>query len=1219
MGNNKRTRRIVLFACLVALLTLVVVQGVMTASAADIQWNLLTDAEAGYRVVDRHTSYNRGTEADGTVYMQNVGTKSGALYIYDDNNILGTYRSFTLEGDFYFDAFPEGLRDNTYTPEERPLSFLCWIYNNAETGAATHFNALRIDSQGYLYTGSGSADKTDTQLSLNTWYNIRCAFIPTSGICEVFINDVKAFDFSYTRFDAKKYVSGSVRYFDGYYNWSATMKNLYVKTDSYYTMELARESAADYIGYQTTQPKNGLFSARMIFGVNSDQFRKVGYEVYCLEENMNGEIITTELSKSTDVIYTSIKGGGKDYNIKDEFSYNYAAALTIPNLPVLPEGEVIELVVRPYVEGYDGIRRYGVATKIMYAGRSDENGHPVFSPVEDKVISVIASDDTYIYNGGTAVTADYSAAAQLMVRNTGKSMNLYRAAYYKFTLDAETVAALDTAVSAKLRVYCKGTETNANRTAYDMLVYSCGTGWTESTLNYSNYKTKAPTKELVASMAPQTGYYVVDILSYLREQTVNPDGSITVAFFFVNDGAEDALLSYFVSKEGDQKPIIEIASSSYTTVLNLNKFHNQGYEPWGYAEYIVDEWFDELVDQVYPKDENGNVIYYEIDDFAPEGYNSTTAKGDFTSLLQWKSGTIWTKTGKSDLSSFKQERYARTMATLGTSTGQNFLSSSYADTITEYDIYGGISNAGFKGEATGYFHTEVIGGRYYIIDPLGNPFFAVGMNTVCLGDSANHKTYSLAKYGSEENYYKEISAALKDAGININYGGDSAQLLAVENGLSCTVGISTVGSYMGSIGRSQVSEGVFPYNNTINVFDPDFITSAYASAATKITTNGYADMPNLFGYTTDNELPSGEDILDRYLLLDPNAEPTNAFSYAVAWTWLARRMDTATPTLDEFIASPEHDQMNSEFLGFVYARVYRVSREAIKAVDPNHMYIGSRVNGNCRTNEDYLRAAGYYLDIITTNLYGGLNPDAETMTNFYRYSGKPFIVTEFFAKGMDAIDANGYRMANSTGAGILVMTQQDRADYYEHYALAMLECRGCVGWTWYRYRDNDQGIYVSKADPETELIMLHVTYGADAKANTFMDQYGNILTAEEVGEYDIVYKGEVMMSNQNVNKGVFNSDFSSVVTVYFYDASGKLIDFMGYEVEKPESAYPKDGTVLKSASGSGTYTIGTVKNANGTTTETILTVYEGRYIALTDSMRLVSDHIMGLVRYFDEK
>ena len=1221
MRSKRSITGIIALTVLIIVLAMVLAVGAVTVSAADLELNLLTDTEEGFRVEDRHGAYQRKTEADGTVYMQNRGTKSGALYIYDDNNILGSYRGFTLEGDFYFDAFPTGLRDQKYTPEEKPLSFLCWIYNSTTTGDST-FNALRIDSQGYLYTGLGGAYKTDTKLSVKTWYNIRCAFVPANGVCEVFINGEKAFDFNYTRFDETKYVSGSVRYFDGYFSWSAKMKNLFVKTDSDYSMELHRESSADYFGYQTTKVVDGSFDIRFLSSIDplafsatgaevSDTFTSAGYEVIAFWEDEDGSVKNSVQSISTDTVYRSIVAGNDTFTMPNG---EYIHALAVRGVDASVSR--VEFSIRPYVEGYDGIRRYGVATKLAYRGQQDQTGHPILIHVEESTISIVASDDTYINNNGASAEKSFGSEATLQVRNVG-SEYLYRAAYYKFTLDAKSVEVLSTAVSAKLRVYCKGTETHASRKPYDMMVYATGTGWTESTLNYSNHTTLAPEIKKLATLPHKSGYYVVDILDYLLDQPKNTDGSITVSFYFTNVGATDALLSYFISKEGEQKPIIEISSSYYNTVLNLDKRGNDGYEPWGFAESIVNEWFDELVDEIYPKDESGNVIDYEIEDFDPVGYGATSAKGDFTTELVWKSGTIWTTTGLHNASSFSNTRYARTMLTLGNSTGQPFLNSSYASTKTEYDVYGGIANAGFKGEATGFFHTEKIGGRYYIIDPIGNPYFAVGVNTVCLGDSDNHKNYSLEKFGTAEEYYTQISAELKAMGINTAYGGESAELLAVKNGLTNVVGINTVGTYMSGLGRAQISEGVFPFNNTINVFDPDFIKSAYASAASKIEANGYAEMDRLFGYTTDNELPSGTDILDRYLLLDPNDEITNSFSYAVAWTWLAKRMDNPAVTLDEFLDSPEHDQMNSEFLGFLYARVYRISGEAIEAADPNHMYLGSRVHGICLTNENYLRAAGYYLDIITANLYGGLNPDAETMTNFYRYSGKPFIVTEFFAKGMDAIDANGYRLANSTGAGILVKTQQDRADYYEHYVLAMLECRGCVGWTWYRYRDNDQSYYTSNNYSGQKLIMAHVTYGVNAKANTFIDENDNILTAAQVGTYQEVYKGEPMMSNQNVNKGIFNSDFSSVVTVYTYNFAGKLIDFMSYEVETPDTPYPNDGTVLKAVDDSRTFILGTATNA-GTTTKTVLTVYEGRYIALSDSIALVSDHLIGLVRYFDE-
>jgi hypothetical protein len=127
---------------------------------------------------------------------------------------------------------------------------------------------------------------------------------------------------------------------------------------------------------------------------------------------------------------------------------------------------------------------------------------------------------------------------------------------------------------------------------------------------------------------------------------------------------------------------------------------------------------------------------------------------------------------------------------------------------------------------------------------------------------------------------------------------------------------------------------------------------------------------------------------------------------------------------------------------------------------------------------------------------------------------------------------------------------------------------------------------------------------------------GKILTAAEVGEYREIYHGEAMASKQTVNKGLYNINFSSVVTVYEYDKNGKLIASMGCEVEEPENETPKEGTRLVGKNGK-TYTTGIVNNADGGHTETVLTVYEGKYLAFADAIRSVSDHLIGLVQYFD--
>ena len=50
----------------------------------------------------------------------------------------------------------------------------------------------------------------------------------------------------------------------------------------------------------------------------------------------------------------------------------------------------------------------------------------------------------------------------------------------------------------------------------------------------------------------------------------------------------------------------------------------------------------------------------------------------------------------------------------------------------QYDGYGGWLK--LKGRKTGFFHTEQIGGRWWLVTPEGNAFFAKGVGSVDMGD-----------------------------------------------------------------------------------------------------------------------------------------------------------------------------------------------------------------------------------------------------------------------------------------------------------------------------------------------------------------------------------------------------------------------------------------------------------------------------------------------------
>ncbi|MCX8037284.1 MAG: hypothetical protein N3D11_09625, partial [Candidatus Sumerlaeia bacterium] len=134
-----------------------------------------------------------------------------------------------------------------------------------------------------------------------------------------------------------------------------------------------------------------------------------------------------------------------------------------------------------------------------------------------------------------------------------------------------------------------------------------------------------------------------------------------------------------------------------------------------------------------------------------------------------------------------------------------------------------------------------------------------------------------------------------------------------------------------------------------------------------------------------------------------------------------------------------------------------VTTRAIRKYDPNHLCLGPRLYGFSLSSEDIFRAAGKYLDAIAVNYYGAWTPDAQRMAMWTRESGRPVLITEFYAKG----DDSGY--ANTTGAGWLVRTQRDRGLFYQNFCLGLLQSGTCVGWHWFKYMDNDPND--PKADP----------------------------------------------------------------------------------------------------------------------------------------------------------
>lgn len=366
-----------------------------------------------------------------------------------------------------------------------------------------------------------------------------------------------------------------------------------------------------------------------------------------------------------------------------------------------------------------------------------------------------------------------------------------------------------------------------------------------------------------------------------------------------------------------------------------------------------------------------------------------------------------------------------------------------SDTAPKLSRYGGFKN-GKRYTATGFYYTKCIDGRWWFIDPEGYLFYNMGVSTILPGDSDAENAGRNKVYGSYEKWASGTTEELKELGFNTAGGwSDIDRLSKVKEPMAQSCIMYFLKTYMGRLGLDNSSSGSTTFSNgALNVFDPDFET--FCDEWAKENMPKYKDNPNLIGWLSDNELPATESLLDIYLNLDVT-DVKNAYSYATAWEWLRTRTGKQTPDTEDIT-----DELREDFRDFVYDRYFSVISKAIKKYDPNHLYMGCRFTNEGYASKGIMAAAGRYCDVITVNYYGAWTPEDQFADRWKQWSGDtPFMVTEWYAMAYDS------GLACNSGAGFRVPTQADRGNFYQNYALGLMETKNCVGFDWFKYMDND--------------------------------------------------------------------------------------------------------------------------------------------------------------------
>ncbi len=343
---------------------------------------------------------------------------------------------------------------------------------------------------------------------------------------------------------------------------------------------------------------------------------------------------------------------------------------------------------------------------------------------------------------------------------------------------------------------------------------------------------------------------------------------------------------------------------------------------------------------------------------------------------------------------------------------------SLAVCAADYDRYGGWK--ALKGKKTGFFHTQKIKGRWWLVTPDGAAFFSKG---VCHVNFDPESVSSRAAPADRAAWARQAAAQLRTWGFNTAGAWSYAEFAGAEFVFTPIVNIAS------SVRRDLWLKGAVP-----DYFGPEFV--AAADRAAKKVCEPLAKNRWLLGYFTDNELRwapdwrSKESLLESYLKFDASSPGRKR----------AEELLRSRGRGPDQIA----DDDKAAFLELAAAEYARVSREAILRHDPNHMVIGCRFAGYAP--EPALRGVAKHFDVISYNTYSPSVP-VERMNQIVNVTNKPTMVTEFSFKAMDS------GLPNTKGAAKPVKTQQERADGFARFVEGLAGLPHCVGFHWFQYRD----------------------------------------------------------------------------------------------------------------------------------------------------------------------
>ncbi len=402
----------------------------------------------------------------------------------------------------------------------------------------------------------------------------------------------------------------------------------------------------------------------------------------------------------------------------------------------------------------------------------------------------------------------------------------------------------------------------------------------------------------------------------------------------------------------------------------------------------------------------------------------------------------------------------------------------------DWDKYGGCAT-GPQLKATGFFRTQKVGDKWWLVDPDGHLFFSHGIDCVRMLDTTpidERASWFEALPGQEPPLGEFFSHgyALKGhyegrrpkcfcfAGANLGrkYGADwrKASAEIIHRRLR-SWGINTIGNWsdqsvwlmrrtaytdsVGSRGAPEIQGSEGYWGKFPDVFDARFADAVRRGMEPKKGKS--AGDPWCIGYFSDNEMSWGDEVsLAIASLQSPPSQPAKqAFvadlkakygtieSLNEAWG----TNYTSWDALLESRLAPDKAKARADLTAFytkLAERYFQTVREAIKSVAPHQLYLGCRF---AAVNSRAAAAAAKYCDVVSYNLYQRSVADFQ----FNGGADVPLLIGEFHFGALD-------RGLFHTGL-VPVVDQAGRAQAYKDYVQGTVRHPQFVGCHWFQYQD----------------------------------------------------------------------------------------------------------------------------------------------------------------------